>query len=117
MLPAASEVRLLVPATSTLQVSRRHVLNGQAVTFSGHLRTLPVPPGGKLVQLEVWLSKRWQTFRTVRTDAAGRWSLPYRFKRTSGLQRFRFRVELPAETGYPYEAGRSRSVHVRVRGR
>jgi hypothetical protein len=117
VLPASSEVHLLVPAVSTLRVSRRRVLNGQSVTFSGRTRTLPVPPGGKLIQLEVWLSKRWQTFRTVRTDAAGLWSIRYRFKRTSGDQRFRFRVELPSEAGYPYEAGSSASVHVRVRGR
>ena len=44
--------------------------NGQAVTFSGHVRTLPLPAGGKLLQLEVRLSHRWQTFRTTRTDAS-----------------------------------------------
>jgi hypothetical protein len=117
ILPAASAVQVLVPAASTLQVSRRRVLNGQAVTFGGRLRTLPAPPSGKLLQLEVWLSKRWQTFRTIRTDAAGRWAIRYRFKRTAGVQRFRFRVELPGEAGYPYEPGSSKSVHVRVRGR
>jgi hypothetical protein len=117
ILPVASDVQLLVPAVSTLHASRTRVLNGQAVTFSGHTRTLPVPTGGKLIQLEVWLSKRWQTFRTVRTNAAGRWAIRYRFKRTAGVQRFRFRAELPGEAGYPYEPGRSKSVHVRVRGR
>ena len=116
ILPTQSEVRLGVPAVSSLRVSRRRVLNGQAVTFAGRLRTLPVIPGGKLVELQVRLSKRWQTFRTTRTDPAGRWAIRYRFKRTRGEQRFRFRVGLPREAGYPFGAGASRSLTVRVRG-
>ena len=62
------------------------------------------------------LSDRWQTFRTTRTDAAGRWAIRYRFKRTRGVQRFRFRARLPREAGYPFAAGASRSLTVRVRG-
>ena len=116
ILPAQAEVRLQVPAVSSLHVSRRHVLNGHAVTFSGRVRTLPFPAGGKLIELQVFLSGRWQTFRTARTDQAGRWALPYRFARTRGLQRYRFRAELPHEAGYPFTDGRSRSVRVRVTG-
>jgi hypothetical protein len=93
------------------------VLNGQRVRFGGQVRSVPVPAGGKLVQLEVLLSGRWQTFRTARTDAAGRWVIPYRFARTRGVQRYRFRASLPAEGGYPFGAGGSRSLTVRVRGR
>ena len=100
ILPAQSEVRLQVPAESSLRVSRRHVLNGRTVTFSGQARTLPVPAGGKLIELQVMLSGRWQTFRTARTDQAGRWSLAYRFARTRGVQRYRFRAVLPHEAGY-----------------
>jgi hypothetical protein len=68
ILPAESTVRLVVPAASTLRVTRRRVLNGQHVTFSGQVRSVPIPGGGKLIQLEVLLSGRWQTFRTARTD-------------------------------------------------
>jgi hypothetical protein len=117
ILPAQSEVRLQVPAESSLHVSRRHVLNGRAVTFSGQARTLPVPAGGKLAELQVLLSGRWQTFRTARTDQAGRWALPYRFARTRGVQRYRFRAVLPHEAGYPFTDGASSPVLVRVRGR
>ena len=116
ILPAQSTVRLVVPAASTLRVSRRHVLNGHRVKFSGRVRSLPVPPGGKLLQLEVLLSGRWQTFRTARTDQAGRWALPYRFARTRGVQWYRFRAKLPPEAGYPFGAGASKSLRVRVRG-
>jgi hypothetical protein len=117
ILPAQSTVRLVVPAVSTLRVNRRRVLNGQQVTFSGQVRSTPIPAGGKLIQVEVLLSRRWQTFRTVRTDPSGRWALPYKFARTRGVQWYRFRVELPREAGYPFGAGASKSLRVRVRGR
>ncbi|HET7427698.1 MAG TPA: hypothetical protein VFJ50_11685, partial [Gemmatimonadales bacterium] len=116
ILPAQGSVHIRVPAVSTLKVNRDHVLNGQRVIFSGRVRSLPVPVGGKLVQLEVRLSSGWQTFRTTRTDPAGRWALPYKFARTRGVQHYRFRVELPPEAGYPFGAGVSRSIRVHVRG-
>ena len=99
--PPRATLTMSVPALTSLRVSRRRVLNGQAVTFSGRLRTLPVPAGGKLVELQVRLSGRWQTFRTTRTDAAGRWAIRYRFKRTRGVQRFRFRARLPRRGELP----------------
>ena len=107
----------MVPAVTTFRVNRHRVLNGQTVTFSGQVRSTPVPQGGKLIQLEVLLSGGWQTFRTVRSDPAGRWALPYRFARTRGVQWYRFRAELPPEAGYPFGDGASKSVRVRVRGR
>ena len=116
ILPAVSAVRLAVRAFSTLQVSRRHVLNGQRVMFGGNVRSAPIPGTGKLIEVQVLLSGRWQTFRTARTDANGRWALPYRFKRTGRTQWYRFRVKLPSEAGYPFAAGTSKSLRVRVKG-
>jgi 5-hydroxyisourate hydrolase-like protein (transthyretin family) len=116
VLPAQRVVRLLVPAASSLRVNRKRVLNGQSVRFTGRLRAVPVPAAGKLVELQVRLSERWQTFRTARSDQTGSWSIPYRFKRTRGVQQYRFRVRLPKEAGYPFEVGISKSLKVRVRG-
>jgi hypothetical protein len=116
VLPSERAIRMTVPALTTLRVNRKRLLNGQAVTFSGRLRTHPAPPQGKLVELQVRLSDRWQTFRTSRTDAAGRWAIRYRFKRTRGVQHFRFRARLPAEASYPFATGGSRPLTVRVRG-
>jgi 5-hydroxyisourate hydrolase-like protein (transthyretin family) len=116
-LPVQSQVRLVVPAVSSLRASRRRVLNGQTVTFSGRVRTLPIPAGGKLIQLEIRLKTGWQTFRTTRTDAAGRWAIRYPFLRTRGIEWYRFHVLVPSEAGYPFVAGVSKSVRVRVRGR
>jgi hypothetical protein len=116
-LPAQRQVSLRVSASSTIQAKPRRVRNGHAVTFVGKLRSLPAPASGKLVELQVVLSGRWQTFRTVRTSPDGTWSVRYRFRRSCGLLRYRFRARMPAETGYPFEGGHTRDVTVLVKGR
>jgi 5-hydroxyisourate hydrolase-like protein (transthyretin family) len=116
-LPAEQQIAVLVRAASTIRVDRRQLMNGQAVQFAGQLRSLPTPAPGKLVELQVVLSGRWQTFRTFMTDSDGSWHVRYRFRRSCGLLRYRFRARLPAEAGYAFEAGRTKVVAVRVRGR
>jgi hypothetical protein len=113
ILPAQSEVRLEVPARSSLHASPRQVLSEQPVRFSGRVRTLPIPEGGKLVELQVRLPKHWQTFRTARTDQAGRWDLKYAFNHAADFQ---LRILLAHEAGYPFADGRSGVIHVQVRG-
>jgi 5-hydroxyisourate hydrolase-like protein (transthyretin family) len=116
-LPAASEVSVFVPAESMIRVRPRRLRNGRTVRFAGRLRSLPPPPAGKLVEVQVVLSGEWQTFRTTVTDSEGAWRVPYRFQRTCGVTRYRFRARLPAEAGYPFETGVTRPVGVAVRGR
>jgi hypothetical protein len=117
VLPTQGEVTVRVPAAGSLKAKRRHLVNGQVAQFSGVVRSVPLPAGGKLVELQVRLSGRWQTFRTRRSDSAGRWAIPYRFRRTTGVQRYRFRLRLPSEAGYPFATGTSRTLVVTVRGR
>jgi 5-hydroxyisourate hydrolase-like protein (transthyretin family) len=117
ILPVQREVTLLVRAASTIRTHPRRLRNGQSVRFSGRLRSLPAPPAGKLVELQVVLSGHWQTFRTTLTGQDGRWQVRYRFRRSCGVVRYRFRARLPAEAGYAFESGRTRAVRVRVRGR
>jgi hypothetical protein len=116
MLPSEREITLSVPAASTIGARPRRLRNGRTVRFAGRVRSVPIPPAGKLVELQVVLSGDWQTFRTTYTDAAGEWKVPYRFERTCGLTRYRFRARLPAEAGYPFETGVTRGVSVLVRG-
>jgi hypothetical protein len=116
LLPAQRAVSVVVPGRSTLGVSKRRLLNGQSVTFSGTLRGLAPRTEGKLVELQVRVNGRWQTFRTTGADARGSWRVRYRFRSTRGLQRYRFRARLPAEGLWPYATGASRSITVRVRG-
>lgn len=118
-LPAQDEVRLLVPGATTLQARPRRILNGQTVRFRGQVRSVPIPAAGKIVELQVYQGKKegWTTFRTIRTDAAGRWRQPYTFSHTTCLDRWRIRAKVPKEVGYPFEDGASRPVRITVKGR
>ena len=110
------DVVLDVPASSSIRPSDRALLVGDAVTFTGRLRTKPIPRGGKLMEVQAFFRSRWRTFSTVRSDARGRWRFSYRFGGTTGLIRYRFRVLIPTEAGYPFATGASRTVFVTVRG-
>jgi hypothetical protein len=116
ILPAVQEVRLGVPAISTIRVNRSAVLNGDQVLFSGRIRTRPVPREGKLVEVQAFFRGRWRTISTVRSDGRGRWRFPYRFGGTFGRVRYRFRVRLPHEGGYPFDDGASPATSLTVRG-
>ena len=118
ILPTEDEAELLVTATSTLIVKPKHVLNGEAVWFSGRVKGRPLPEEGKLVELQ-WSYEpgEWQTFRTKKTEPDGTWRIHYPFKNTCGEVVFNFRVFLQAEAPYPLKPGYSREVAVRVRGR
>ena len=111
-----SVVDLRVRAASSLSVDRHHVVNGEAVAFRGRLKGEPIPTTGKLLKLQAFSRGHWLTFATPRANARGRWRHSYRFTATRGDTRYRFRVRIPRETGYPYDPGRSRTVRVRVKG-
>jgi hypothetical protein len=116
MLPTENQVSLLTSAASTIRATPRRLTNGQSVHFSGRLRALPAPSAGKLIELQVVLSGRWQTFRTTRTQADGSWAIRYHFRRTCGLLGYRFRARLPAESGYAFQTGYTKTLRVTVRG-
>ncbi len=116
MLPSQAEVSMITSAASTIRAAPRRLRNGRSVRFAGVLRSLPTPPAGKLVELQVVLSGRWQTFRTTRTGPDGSWTVRYAFRRTCGVVRYRFRARLPAEAGYAFQTGRTKEVSVQVRG-
>jgi hypothetical protein len=117
VLPAESRVTLVVPAAGSFKPSRKRVLNGGRVVFRGRVASLPLPAGGKLVELQVKQpTGEWTTFRTLRTDGQGRWALRYRFRFVRCHTTYRLRVRIPAEAGYPFGAGKSRSRKVTVRG-
>jgi hypothetical protein len=114
--PTQNVLRLSVPASSSISANRRRVRNGRSVLFRGGIRTRPVPAIGKLVEMQAFFRGRWRTFSTLRTDRRGRWRFRYRFGATRGTVRYRFRVVMPSEGGYPFGTGRSRVVKVTVHG-
>lgn len=115
-LPAEGKVALLVSAHSTFSVNRSRILNGQSVVFSGRVQGRPLPVRGKLIELQVWLSDEWSTFRTIHSKSDGSWRIPYRFQRTCGLEHFRFRPRLPGEADYPLETGHGPVLALTVKG-
>lgn len=116
ILGQTSIVDLRVRATSSIRVNRRRVVNGEAVRFTGTVPGGPLPTVGKLLQLQVFARAGWLTFATPRADARGNWRHEYRFTATRGATRYRFRARIPREAGYPYEAGASKPVKVKVVG-
>jgi hypothetical protein len=113
----SADVEIRVGALSSMRVSRSRVLNGEAVTFRGRVRTGPLPETGKLIALQVLVRRNWRTFATVRANPSGQWRRRYRFQATTGIVSYRFRALIPREAGYPYATGVSGTARVTVRGR
>jgi hypothetical protein len=114
---ATAIVDVRVRAATTFEPSRRHVVNGEYVRFSGRLKGGLIPPGGKLVELQVFTRRRWRTFALPRADAkTGRWAFDYRFEAVRGRVQFRFRARIRRESGYPFHMGTSRVAPVTVHG-
>jgi hypothetical protein len=114
--PALGTLELLVPAKTTIEVSRHLVSNGGAVLFRGRLKGGPIPDGGKLIDLQAFYRGSWRTFATPRSDSAGVWRYRYRFGATPTRFTYRFRARIRREAAYPYELGRSRTLRVTVLG-
>ena len=113
---ATGDFALRVPAASSIQVRPRRLRNGQQVRLSGVVQTRPLPPAGKLIEVQAYFRRRFRTFSTTRAGSDGGWSFDYRFGGTRGRVPYRLRVLLPAEGGYPFLTGRSRVARVVVVG-
>jgi hypothetical protein len=110
-------VRLVVPAKTSMHVSRRNVVNGEYVMFTGRVEPKWIPPEGALVELQVYTRRRWRTFAQPRADAAtGSWQFQYRFEAIRGDVSLRFRARIRRQSNYPFDTGRSTSVRVQVHG-
>ena len=105
---SAGPITLGVHGIATLSVSARRVRAGGKAVFSGVVGRFGarLPAGGKLVELQV-RGGGVRHFRTVRqafrTDERGRWRISYGFDRFyERPARFRFRLNVPAESRWPY---------------
>lgn len=111
---------LLSQSGVRLRVSSKvATVGGRPIVFSGSVGAVgcAIPPAGKAVELQFRLpGLGWTEFRTVRTNAAGRFRYAYRFSDDDSRGvRFRFRAYAPAQGNWPYEPGGSRPVAVRGR--
>jgi hypothetical protein len=113
---ATAEQRLAVRAGATAVPARRRLRNGGEVVVTGRV-VGPLPASGVGVALQVRTRGRWLTVPTQgrRAGARGRFRLAYRFRRTFRPTRYRMRVAVSRDSGYPYLEGSSRSFTVTVR--
>ncbi len=113
-------LRLAVRTPVRLRASAaRATVGGPPIVFSGsvgHARAR-LPREGLELGLQFRIgSGPWTEFRTVRTDAHGRFRYPYAFADDDSRGvRFQFRAMLPRTPGWPYAA--SASLPVVVTGR
>lgn len=59
-------------------------------------------------------ARRRVPVEVLKTDARGRFRYRYRFMRTFAPFTYRFQARVASQPGYPYAAGRSRIVAVRI---
>ncbi|HEX3361726.1 MAG TPA: hypothetical protein VHS74_12100 [Solirubrobacterales bacterium] len=114
---AGRSLRLRVRAAVRMTASTSRVLVGGApVVFKGRIvhPEAPIPVRGLPVELEFQLpGMPWTEFRTVQSDAAGRFAYPYSFSDDdSAGVRFLFRAFVPATGNWPFVPATSRPVPV-----
>jgi hypothetical protein len=113
-------LELRVRSGVTLRVMPRQLRTGQAVTFSGTVKSsgAPIPRRGKLVAIQYLeaATGRWRPVLVTRSDHHGRFRAHYRFRYVSGRAAVRLRATALAEERWPYAPGSSAPVTVRVRG-
>lgn len=94
-------------------------VGGAPLVFSGRLLAQPGAAStvGRSAQLQFRLAGLpWASFRTIETDAQGRFRYAYRFSDDDSRgARFQFRAYVPRQEDWPYEPGGSRPVLVRGR--
>ncbi|HET9677452.1 MAG TPA: hypothetical protein VFP21_08120 [Solirubrobacterales bacterium] len=91
-------------------------VGGAPIVFSGSVDRTGTAPSREGLPVELqfrYPGVGWSEFRTVETDAHGRFRYTYRFSDddSRGI-RFQFRAAVPAREGWPYDAGASRPVFV-----
>ncbi len=108
---ATTTLTLRVHAGIRLRIAPRVTSVGHRILFTGVLHGAPIPPGGKQLVLEASSGGEWVEFRTITTDARGRYRATYRFK-FPGPITYRFRVLSPYEADFPFLDGASNTVNV-----
>jgi hypothetical protein len=110
--PAEDVARLRVRGWAALRLRPSRLRRGGTIAFRGRVGTFdaPLPNGGKLIQIQYLDGRRWRpAVKLGRTDPRGRFAIRYRFRRISRPTRIWFRILVPAEGGWPYATGWSRT--------
>jgi len=115
---SAGTARLLVGGGVRLRASATVArIGGRPVIFNGRVGAAgaAIPADGKTIQLQFRVPGLvpWTEFRTIQTDAQGRFRFPYGFSDddSRGVG-FQFRAFAPAQSGWPFEPAGSNPVTV-----
>jgi 5-hydroxyisourate hydrolase-like protein (transthyretin family) len=112
----SEKARLELPTAIRFRASAASArIGGRPVVFSGRVRSVGVARvAGLPVELQFrFRGSGWREFRTVETDARGRFRYPYRFSDDDSRGvRFQFRAYVKGRERWPYEPGSSRPVAV-----
>jgi hypothetical protein len=113
---SSDPLALRVRAGMTLHVSRRSLRNGQRLVFTGRILGV-LPAAGIAVTLQAKVGRHYRSFRQLRASSGtgGRIRTAYRFERTTGPVRYRFRLKVVRQAGLPFQSGASPVVAVSVR--
>jgi hypothetical protein len=108
---------LAVPAGVRLRASATEArVGGRPVVFSGRVGHIGAARAVRRLPVELqfrYPGARWSEFRTVETDARGRFRYTYRFSDDDSRGvRFQFRAYVTDREGWPYDPGASRPVSV-----
>ncbi|HSI80308.1 MAG TPA: hypothetical protein VK919_06610 [Solirubrobacterales bacterium] len=93
----------------------RRASTGDRLRFAGRLPGPACSRRSVAIQAQV-AKRRWQVFRTARTNRRCRFATAYRLRATSDPVVYRFRVRVGRQPGYPYEPGTSPVRRRRVGG-
>jgi hypothetical protein len=114
---SARGVQLGVLAAVRLRASAAVArVGGAPVVFSGSVEQLGAAPAEKGLPVELqfrYPGAEWSEFRTLETDAQGRFRYAYRFSDDDSRGvRFQFRAYVKGREGWPYEPAYSRPLAV-----
>lgn len=114
-LTASTELKLGVRPAIRLSVRPRRVSNGGSIHFRGRLLGGPGKRGTQVVLEAVGRRGRQRVpVTTLRAGRRGGFRFSYRFLRSFAPFTYRFQARLIPQSGYPYAAGASPVVRVRI---
>jgi hypothetical protein len=109
---STSSLRAVVRARLAARIRPRSARAGQRIMLTGRLGLLGRE--GIEVKIQPRDRREWHTFATVKTTGGGKFRWTYRFKRSAAGRTFAFRARVDSPI-YPFAAGNSKPMFVRVR--
>ena len=108
-----STLVIAVNAKINVKPSKRSARNKQKVIFRGKVAGAPMN-SNKRVELQAKVGSVWRTIGNAKLRK-GKYAIAYHFKRTTVTSTYQFRARVMPAMAWPFEAGYSKVVSVKVR--